>query len=318
MLLTFSYLTVPSPLADQCLSISGFPQPLLTTSVLLCKRYSNNKIQITGFGTIAANTVLSITTWLKNPISSYTESITISVVASNSQNILSGSSSTINVGTSKNGLQHLILKERNAVSLYKDTTSSMTITFTLSTYSLVSSTNDYIYLNLGNWTVGTASTEGQVLWKYKVGGWSYWVPMTVTQTGAWYRIPVYANFTMTAGSLVTIWISHILPSDFSGIKVTQNQYNYFTIQAFQSGSIVEQQVQKVWIPTTGQTSFTVTPALLYLGAQTIFTIAMTPNVQVEVGDYLAIEFPTHNNIYSFFSDSLGRTFTDTYFNIGCR
>jgi hypothetical protein len=287
MLITFSGLQVLSPLADQCKSISGFPAGILSTSVLLCKRQSNSQIIVTGYGNIAATTVLSLTTWLKNPGLS-NEVVTISATSSAGNLIISGSANPINISSSYNGLSTLSLKETTSVSLYSQTTTPMTITFTLSSYTLVSATNDYIYLNLGNWTVGTPTAEGRVLWKYKMSSWVYWVPVTVTQTGSWYQIPIYSNYSMTPGTLISISISDILPQDFNGVKVSNPQYNYFTVQAWKNAALVEQQVLKLWIPPIGQNTFTVTPALTYLGATSLYTFTMTPNVNVVAGDVISV------------------------------
>lgn len=317
MVITFNYFTVPSPLSDQCKSISGFPAGTLATSVLLCKRYSANQIIITGYGTIAANTALSIITWLKNP-SAATETVTIAVNSAANNQIISASFVPLSMSSSYNGIAYLQLKEATQVSLAPLTTTSMTVTFTLTSYPLVSGTNDYIYLNLGNWTLGTPTAEGKIIWRYKVGNWVYWVPVTITQTGTWVKVPVYSNYTMATGSLVSLYITGVLMSDYAGLKVTGTQFNYFTIQAWKNGVLVEQQNIKVWTPPTGQSTFSVSPSLTYLGATNLYTFTMTPNVAAQAGDFINIEFTTNDRLYTFFDDALGKSFTTNSFNIGCR
>ncbi len=179
---------------------------------------------------------------------------------------------------------------------------------------------------MGSWTVGTPSATGSVSWKYKQGNWVYWVPITVTQqtnnsvvpAGTWYKVPVYSNYSMSPGQTISLSVSHVMPTDFNGVKVTNSLYNYMTIQAYKSGSLVEQQVLKVWIPTDGIVSFTATPALTYLGAVGLYTFTITPNVAVNAGDFISVEFTTYDNYYTWYQVDLGRTFSTTSFNIGCR
>ena len=147
--------------------------------MLLCKRNNANQILISGYGNIAANTALSIVAWLQNS-GSATETMTITVTTAAGNQIISGSFAPITISSSYNGIAYLQLKEATTVSLTPLATTSLTITFTLSTYTLVSGTSDYIYLNLGNWTLGTPTSEGKILWRYKVGSWVYWVPVNVT------------------------------------------------------------------------------------------------------------------------------------------
>lgn len=317
MLVSFSQMTVPSPLSDQCKSMNGFPAGILPTSVLLCKRYSSTQILITGYGSITANTQLSFVTWLKNP-GLATETVSITVTSAAGKQIISGSASTITVSASYYGSSYLQLKEATTASLTPLATTSMTITFTLSTYSLGSGTSDYIYLNLGNWTLGTPTSEGKIVWRYKVNSWVYWVPVTVTQTGTWVKLPIYSNYTMPAGSLISIYLTGVLMSDFTGLKVSGTQFNYFTIQAWKNSALVEQQNIKVWVPPTGQSTFAVSPALTYVGATAMYTFTMTPNVNVNAGDFINVEFTTNDRLYNFFDAALGKSFTTPSFNIGCR
>jgi hypothetical protein len=192
----------------------------------------------------------------------------------------------------------------------------MVFTFTLSTYSLL--TGDYVTLDLGNWTVGTASPEGSVTWKYKVGNWVYWVPTAVTVSGSIVTIPVYANYSMTPGNLIQVSVSHIMPTDFNGIKVTNSQWNYFTLKAVKSSAVVEHQYVNVWVPTDGVATFTAIPVLTYTGANTLYTFTITPNVDVVAGDVISIEFVTNDLKYNFFDVALGKTFTTTSYLMGCQ
>lgn len=66
MVLTFARLNIPTPLADNCKSISGFPLPTVATNVLACRRTGSNQITVTGYGTIGPNIALTITSWMTN------------------------------------------------------------------------------------------------------------------------------------------------------------------------------------------------------------------------------------------------------------
>lgn len=315
MILTFNRLSVPSPLADQCKSMSGFTAGSAATSIFLCRRLNNNQIAITGYATINPSTSLSITSWFFN--SGSTESISITVYSSTGAQINTGSVTGITVGGSYTAPGGFSIKEAKQVSLFSQTTTPMYFTFTLSTNTLVN--GDYVTLDLGNWTIGTPSADGSVTWKYTVGTWVYWVPTTVTVSGSIVTIPVYSNYSMFVGQSVTIYVSHVMPSDFNGIKVTNNQWNYFTIKAYKSGSIVEHQYLKLWTPTDSVASaFTITPCLGYTSATSLYTITITPNINVLPGDVISIEFVTNDLKYTFWDAAIGKAFSTTSFALGCK
>ena len=100
----------------------------------------------------------------------------------------------------------------------------MDLVFRLQSHTLTS--GNYLLLNLGNWTVDTAQNEGIVVWKYKVGNNIYWVPTEVTdQSNNIFKIPVYSNYSMTAGQDIVIRIYHLLPDSDDGVFFTEHQWN---------------------------------------------------------------------------------------------
>ena len=72
----------------------------------------------------------------------------------------------------------------------KGNSQELDVVFRLSTYTLT--TNYYVELDFGNWTVDPATNEGKIVWKYKVGSNIYWVPTEATKvSGNTYKVPVY-------------------------------------------------------------------------------------------------------------------------------
>ena len=104
-------------------------------------------------------------------------------------------------------------------------------------------------VDFGNWTIDPASVEGRVIWKYKVGNNIYWVPTAATLvSGNIYKIPVFQNYSMTAGQLISVKVFQELPDAYQGVFFTQQQFNYLTIKAYNSGgTILEHQYVRLWI-----------------------------------------------------------------------
>ena len=98
----------------------------------------------------------------------------------------------------------------------KGNSQELDVVFRLASHTLTS--GSYIELDLGDWTVDPATTEGQMIWKYQVGNNIYWVPSTVTNPSAnIYQIPVYSNYSMTVNQDIKIRIYHILPDSHDGV-----------------------------------------------------------------------------------------------------
>lgn len=100
---------------------------------------------------------------------------------------------------------------------------------------------DYLLLNLGNWTVDTTLNEnGATIWKYKVGSSPYWVPTAATKVAGsipnLYKLPVYQNYSMTVNQVITIKVSHILPDNYQGVRITDKTWNLLTVEAYNSAN----------------------------------------------------------------------------------
>lgn len=112
------------------------------------------------------------------------------------------------------------------------------ITFQLRSNSLVN--GDYLRVNFGAWVLDSASSGVQVF-KYQLSGNKYWVPSAGTLvTGNTYQIPVYNNYSMPAGTPITLWVDTFAPSSYYGANIPSHQWNFFKIEAYRSGTLVEQ------------------------------------------------------------------------------
>jgi hypothetical protein len=154
--------------------------------------------------------------------------------------------------------------------LKKDTAQELDFTFTLTSNTL--SNGDYVQVDFGNWTIDPASIEGRLIWKYKVGSNIYWVPAAATLvSGNIYKIPVYQNYSMTAGQLISVKVFQELPDAYQGVYFTQQQFNYLIIKAYNSaGTVLEHQYVRLWIEPYQHTTLQVTPILTYTGATTLY------------------------------------------------
>lgn len=144
------------------------------------------------------------------------------------------------------------------------------ITFQLNTNSLVG--GDYLQVDFGNWVLDAATT-GTAIFKYQVSGNIYWVPVNGTKlTGNMYKVPVYSStYPMNAGSTITLWVDTFAPTSYYGASVSSTQWNTFKIYAYKSaGTLVEQNIYRIWTEPFGHSSLVVTPALTYVGATTLY------------------------------------------------
>ena len=105
---------------------------------------------------------------------------------------------------------------------------------------------DYLEVDFGNWVLDTA-TAGVKVFKYKIAGNIYWVPSTATHvSGNKYKLPVYLNYSMTAGSVITIWVDTFAPDTYYGAQVSVTQWNDFKIYAYKGSTLMEQKVFRIW------------------------------------------------------------------------
>ena len=141
----------------------------------------------------------------------------------------------------------LQLEDHMEKYIQKGNSQEFDIEFKLDTHSLTS--GSYVLIDFGNWTIDPATTEGRIIWKYKVNNNIYWVDTTVTNVADnIYKIPVYDNYTMFHSQSIKIKVFHELPDSDNGVFFPEHQWNYLTIEAYNSGdTILEHQYKRIWI-----------------------------------------------------------------------
>ena len=313
-----------SILEDYCKEMSGFlPGSTLETSNLICRKESNTEIFISGYSSISAGASLSITLYLQvayNSITTRYPNARIIVYSADNNKIIDAQTNSYTLTISQYGSYVMGLGE-NYMEKYisKGNSQELDITFRLASHSL--SSGSYIALDLGNWTVDPAATEGEMIWKYQVGNNIYWVPSTVTNpSGNIFHIPVNSNYTMPTNQDIKIRIYHLLPDSDDGVFFPEHQWNYLSIEAYNSANTrLEHQYARVWIEPYQHTTLQVTPILKYAGANTLYEFVFTPNVSAAAGDSISFEFTTADHLESvLFSNDLGNTInTNSSFEISC-
>jgi len=231
-------------LDEYCYSHSGFIAGVNADSNLVCKRYSSNQILISGYATLGVGATLTITVYaaIQNSLtagSSYSASTTVTVISAENNNIISANTNTASLslsavkGCNALGLSGAMERPYSVGSAFP-----LFITFRLNTHSLVN--GDYLQVDFGNWVLDPASVGVQVF-KYQVSGSIYWVPSTATLvSGNIYKIPVYLNYSMTAGTTITLKVDTFAPDTYYGAQSSSIQWNTFKVYAYKSASLVEQ------------------------------------------------------------------------------
>jgi hypothetical protein len=290
MLVTFnSYLNL---IDEYCYAYSGFTQGVNTNSNLVCKRFSSNQILISGYAAVASSTLLSISVYMQISDAltangtTYGAYATVTVVSSAGNNIISQNTASYNIITTQRGSDLLSLSSTMNTPYTQGTTFPLYITFRLNTNNLL--TGDYILVDFGSWVLDPATTGVQVF-KYQLSGNTYWVPSSATLvSGNIYKVPVYNNYSMSAGTNILLWVDTFAPTNYYGAMVGSTQWNTFKIYAYKSGSLVEQNVYKIWTEPYGHVSLAVTPNLNYVGATTRYEFSVTPNISASAGDTILI------------------------------
>ena len=73
------------------------------------------------------------------------------------------------------------------------------------------------------------------------------MPSSATHvSGNRYKVPVYQNYSMTAGSVITVWVDTLAPDSYYGARVPSSQWNDIKIYAYQGSTLREQKVHRVW------------------------------------------------------------------------
>lgn len=112
------------------------------------------------------------------------------------------------------------------------------ITFQLRSHTLQN--GDYLQIDFGDWILDTADT-GVRVFKYQIAGNKYWVPSAATHVlDNIFKVPVYSNYSMTAGTQITLWVDTHAPTAYYGAKATKDQWNTFKIYAYDGTTLVEQ------------------------------------------------------------------------------
>ena len=324
MILTFQ--TQVTLLDEYCYSHSGFIQGVNINSTLTCKRYASNQIIINGYAALAASAQLQIqvymsisdslginaTTGSNNNFNTYA---TVDVFSSANNPIVSANTASYTLALSNvRGSPLLSLSGTMNTPYTSGQSFPLYITFQLKTNTLTG--GDYLQVDFGNWVLDTATT-GQTIFKYQISGNIYWVPVNGTKlTGNMFKIPVYSSaYQMPAGYTITLWVDTFAPTSYYGAKIPSIQWNTFKIYAYKTGgSLVEQNVFRIWTEPYGHSSFAVTPALTYVLAQTLYEFTVTPNISASAGDTILIEFTTNDGLTTsnLFSNTLGASISAPY------
>jgi hypothetical protein len=232
------------------LSYSGFIQGISTNSNLVCKRYSPNQILIAGYSTLSSSASLSISLYLQlanlntNGSVYYYPTVNIVVFSSAGNVIINADTNSYSLLLTQTGPISLSLSGTMTVPYTKGNSFPLFITFQLKTNTLVS--GDYLVVDFGNWVLD-AATAGVRIFKYQLAGAIYWVPSSATLvSGNIYNVPVYLNYSMTAGVTITLNVDTLAPSSYYGAMNNAIQWNSFKIYAYKSSTLVEQQITRIW------------------------------------------------------------------------
>lgn len=246
MLITFSsHVTI---LDEHCFSYSGFLAGTGANSNLVCKRYSSNQVLIAGYATLAPSAALSFTIYMAISNSAsintngganndITATASITVIASDGNNIISAPVNSLLLAlVNRRGSTAVALSGTMERPYSAGNSFPLFITFQLTSHSLAN--GDYLYVNFGSWPLDPATTGKQVF-KYQIGSNTYWVPSAATLvSGNTYKVPVYLNYTMSAGTAIKLWVDTLAPTTYYGAQTPQHHWNTLSIQAYQSSTIV--------------------------------------------------------------------------------
>ena len=255
---------------------------------------------VSGYASLAVSASLSITVWasIQNSLTNgttYNADTTITVISSGDNNIVSSSTGSVSLplsatkGLNSIGLSGTMTRPYSQGSAYP-----LYISFRLRTYTLYN--GDYLEVDFGDWVLDTAATGVQVF-KYQVSGSIYWTPSTATLvSGNRYRVLVYSNYSMNAGTTITLWVDTFAPDAYYGAKAPSMQWNNFKIYAYRSGTWREHKVFRVWTEPFGHASFTASSVLKYINAANLYEFSVTPNVSATTGDTILLEFTTGDGL----------------------
>lgn len=80
------------------------------------------------------------------------------------------------------------------------------------------------------------ATYGVKVFKYQLAGTTYWVPSAATLvSGNVYKVPVYNNYSMTAGTQITLWVDTFAPTAYYAAQIPAHHWNTIKLQAYKSG-----------------------------------------------------------------------------------
>lgn len=240
MILTFSTNFVI--LDEYCYSYSGFIAGVDTNSNIVCKRYSSTQIIVSGFGTLATSASLSISLYLQlNFITpaSYSHSVNIIVYSSAANTIINANTGSLGFTVNQWGSPSLALSGTMNRQYAADSAYPLFIKFQLTSNTLVN--GDYLQVDFGNWIIDPA-TLGSPVFKYQIAGNIYWVPSQASLvSGNIWKVPVYLNYSMVSGNVITLMVDSFCPTTYSGAKVPSIQWNDFKIYAYRSTNVLVEQ-----------------------------------------------------------------------------
>lgn len=194
---------------------------------------------ISGYAALASSASLNIKLYLEIAnlaLNNYAPSVNIVVYSSANNIIIDADTNTLPFTLATYGSLDVSLSGKMTIPYTPTNSFPLYITFQLKTNTLVN--GDYLQIDFGNWVLDTASTGAQVF-KYQLSGTIYWVPAAATLvSGNIYKIPVYSNYSMTAGTQITLWVDTFVPTTYYGAQVNSIQWNTFKVYAYKSAVLV--------------------------------------------------------------------------------
>lgn len=240
MILSFS--TNFAIMDEYCYSYSGFIAGVDSNSNIICKRYSSTQIIISGYGTLATSASLSISLYMQfNFITptSYSHNVNIIAYSSAGNIIIDADTGSLGFTINQWGSSALALSGTMNSQYAAGSAYPLYITFTLTSNTLVN--GDYLQVDFGNWIIDPA-TLGTPVFKYQILGNIYWVPSQASLvSGNIWKVPVYLNYSMVLGNVITLMVDSFCPTTYSGAKVPSIQWNDFKIYAYRSTNVLVEQ-----------------------------------------------------------------------------
>lgn len=169
-------------------------------------------------------------------LNSYSPTVNIVVYSSAGNIIIDADTSPLSFTISQWGSPSLALSSTMNLRYAAGSAYPLYIKFQLRSNTLVN--GDYLQIDFGNWIIDPA-TLGAPVFKYQISGNIYWVPSQASLvSGNIWKIPVYLNYSMVSGNVITLMVDSFCPTSYSGASVPNTQWNDFKIYAYSSTNVL--------------------------------------------------------------------------------